>query len=98
VRQTDAAELIDDPLPGAVTCCYGADLARRVLQRVRMPRLQILPAIAHPQTPQDWPSIGVMRHVVVGIEDGDDAPQYFSHLIKSSKSNLNVCGRDNGGR
>jgi hypothetical protein len=39
-----------------------------------------------------------MRHVVVGIEDGDDAPQYFSHLIKSSKSNLNVCGRDNGGR
>jgi hypothetical protein len=63
-----------------------------------MPGLQILPAIAHPHTPQDWPSIGVMRHVVVGIEDGDDAPQYFSHLIKSSKSNLNVCGRDNGGR
>jgi len=80
----------DDPLAGSVSRCDGADLARRLLYRVRVPGLQVLATVAHPQPPHDRPAAAEALHIAIGIEQSDAAAQHFPHLFKAGNRGLNI--------
>lgn len=84
----------DEPLTHPVGRGDSGELARCVLEGIRVPRLQILATVTHPQTPHERPAAAVVRHVVIGIEQLDNAAQHFPRLFEAGTCGFDTQPRD----